>query len=90
MGILPVDPKMCGVRKEYFSTLQFKNQHPKKEKKVIIDTHNIEDLQKYQGDDIRGEYICPDCEGVLYCVGEAKGGDPVYQCQQCQNECIVW
>lgn len=42
-----------------------------------------EDLSVYHGDDPRGEYYCPDCGGVMYCVDETPSGDAVYECQKC-------
>lgn len=42
-------------------------------------------LEPYKGTDPRGEYICPDCGGVMYCVGETASGDAIYQCQN--HEC---
>lgn len=50
---------------------------------------NHMDLKKYHGDDSRGEYVCSECGGVLYCVEETKAGDAIYQCQKCFTELKV-
>jgi len=76
------------VRKEYFSTLNFKNQN-RKGKRVMSESYELHELKKYHGADPRGEYICPHCGGVLYCVDETKVGDPIYQCQKCFKESVV-
>jgi hypothetical protein len=42
-------------------------------------------LEKYDGVDPRGAYVCPVCGGVMYCVEETASGDALYQCQN--QEC---
>ena len=48
-----------------------------------------EDLERYQGEDERAEYICSQCGGAMYCIEETKIGDAVYQCQSCFIEATI-
>lgn len=52
----------------------------------------IGDLETYQIKDLKemeGEYLCPNCGGIMLCVNETKAGDAVYECQKCLSEILV-
>lgn len=60
---------------------------------IANDLPKMGDLETYQIVDLKenteGEYLCPNCGGIILCVDETKAGDAVYECQKCLSEILV-